>query len=235
MGRAFRPLLGGERYIPAVPATTGPTLKPGQPGSWTVSRADCVSFGGVTRSPAHVGHETMVPLGMSVAVTSAEPDAPGARVIRAGAVVVERVAWAAWDPDEVSEATPGKPNIVQGAEPVFLKTTGTIECPAAPLAWPTEIDSIAKRHWTVPAVVVVAAFAVVVVIALAVVVVALAVVVELDDVVEEQAAARQTPRRATGTSRVFIVPLYTRLPCSRRMAGSARATGEGEKSAPGSV
>jgi hypothetical protein len=216
-------LLGGDRYIPAVPATTEPTLKPGQPGSWTVSRADCVSFGGVTRSPAHVGHDTMVPLGMSVAVTSAEPDAPGARVIRAGAVVVERVAWAAWDPDEVSEATPGKPNMVQGAEPVFLNTTGTMECPAAPLAWPTEIDSPANRHCAVPAVVVVAAFAVVVVTALAVVVVALAVVVELDDVVDEQAAARQTPRRARGTSRVFIVPLYTQPLGPRRMPASAPA------------
>ena len=107
---------------------------------------------------------------------------------------------------------------------MFLKTTGTIECPAAPLAWPTEIDSAANRHCTVPAVVVVAAFAVVVVTALAVVVVALAVVVELDDVVDEQAAARQTPRRARGTSRVFMVPLYTQPLWSRRMPVSAPAT-----------
>lgn len=73
-----------------------------------------------------MGQEVAVPLGTSVAVTSAEAEAPGAKVTRPGAGDVVLVACAACAPDESSAATPGNPNMVQVVLPVFLKITGTM-------------------------------------------------------------------------------------------------------------
>ena len=107
------------------------------------------------------------------------------------------------EPLEFVPATPGNPPVTHDVADVFLKTSGTWTCPAAPEGLPAVIVSDPTPHQATEAVVVVAGFA----------------VVEGPEVVEFElaeelhaAAVNESATRARGARRrimEFTVPLRT--------------------------
>ena len=112
-------------WPPVAPATTAWTEKPLQEGSWTLIDTLPVSFGGVTTRPDQFVHDVSVPEGTSTPTTRAEALAPGSTLIVLGDGGVARAACATWTPEEFVAATPGKPDMLQVDDEVFLKTIGT--------------------------------------------------------------------------------------------------------------